>query len=183
MLTSTAPGNDYVVSAGDLYGTLALHEGALAGGAPALTWMGDIAALAGEKALIELPEGFSGDAALWSPASPEALAALHVHGAAGVPCTVHPHADGGLHVRTERLPLDDGGYGAYFTVPEGARTFLRGLSDGSCGTENALYVNGLGELVLCQTNAFTGKLVIEGDPRLVRYAGDNFSRAVRIFVR
>lgn len=172
-----------VAAVDDLYGRLALHETALAGGVSALTWAGDVAALSGEKALIELPAGFTGDGALWSPASPEALAALHVHGAAGVPCTVYPHADGGLHVREERLPLDDGGYVAYFTVPEGARTFLRGLSDSQCGTENTLYVNGLGELVLCQTNAFTGRLVIEGDPQLVKYATDDFSRALRIFIR
>lgn len=170
------------ISVADLSGMLKVHGTALSGDRPALTVAGDAAAWARAKPLIELPAGFAGEGALLAPATDAALAALHVHGDAGMACTVFPR-EGVLQVREEPVPLDTGGFVAFWTVPEGARTFLRGLGEMPCGSENAFYVNGRGELVLCQTNAFTGKLVVEGDPRLVTCFADDFSRALRFFVR
>ena len=152
-----------------LEGETIVNPTAFRGGTAALNYTGDLSALAKTRAVVRLPEGYDADQPFFSPDSSEALEALHVHGDEGAVYTLYPK-DGAFNLRKDALVADGGNFTASFTVPEGGRSFLRGLKDGRCGSENALYVNGLGALVLCGTNAFTGKVFVESSS-LVAYGG------------
>lgn len=161
-----------------LKGETIVNPTALRGGTTALHYTGDVSALAKTRAVVRLPEGYAADQPFFSPDSSEALAALHVHGDEGAVYTLYPK-DGAFNLRKDTLVSDGGNFTASFTVPEGGRSFLRGLKDGWCGSENALYVNGLGALVLCGTNAFTGKVFVESSS-LVAYGGLGWATAAAL---
>jgi len=143
-----------------LSGETEIHASALGGTAPALTYVGDASRLAQAEPVLALPRGWTGDAPLIAPPASNVLAAVHLHGDEGVPYALYPSEDA-LRVRRDELNVDGGAFTAFLTVPENGRSFLRGLRDGMCGSENALYVNGIGSLTLCGTNEFTGSVFVE----------------------
>ena len=150
-----------------LDGVFDVNGSALKGGAAVLTYTGDPDALAKVRSVVQLPQGYDLDIPFFSPASAAALAALHVHGDEGVPYTLYPK-NGAFNLRKDELGHDGGDFTAFFTVPEAGRSYLRGLKDEMCGSEKALYVNGLGELTLCGTNGFSGRVFLEAS-RLVAH--------------
>jgi len=143
-----------------LSGETVVAPTALRGGTATLTYTGEATDLEAESLVFRLPAGYDLDIPFLAPTSTAVLAAVHVHGDSGVPYTLYP-ADGAFNLRRDALVLDGGGFTTSFTAPEGGRSYLRDLADASCGSENALYLNGLGSLTLCGTNAFTGKVFLE----------------------
>lgn len=151
----------------DLDGTFRIADSAVCDKQPVLTYVGDPTQLAGTHALISLPEGNLPTIPFAAPADPALLATLHLHGDAGFVYSLYPSTDT-YHLTRQALQQDRGAFTAFLTTPERGRSFLRGLADGTCGSENALYVNGLGSLDLCAADAFTGEIYLEASHLLSR---------------